>query len=121
MTKIKLCGLSRLCDIEAVNELRPEYVGFVFVNTRKRYISQEKAKELKLPSDEIVASSAYIVLKRLGYDPEVYLNNIKEMKLTDHNMIWTILENTNDIAKQILNPVGSYINGRRNSNGKIHL
>lgn len=47
MTKIKLCGLSRLCDIEAVNELRPEYVGFVFVNTSKRYISQEKAKELK--------------------------------------------------------------------------
>ena len=47
MTKIKLCGLSRLCDIEAVNELRPEYGGFVFVNTSKRYISQEKAKELK--------------------------------------------------------------------------
>lgn len=47
MTKIKLCGLSCLCDIEAVNELRPEYVGFVFVNTSKRYISQEKAKELK--------------------------------------------------------------------------
>ncbi len=47
MTKIKLCGLSRLCDIEAVNELRPEYVGFVFVNTSKRYISQQKAKELK--------------------------------------------------------------------------
>lgn len=47
MTKIKLCGLSRLCDIEAVNELRLEYVGFVFVNTSKRYISQEKAKELK--------------------------------------------------------------------------
>ena len=39
--------MSRLCDIEAVNELRPEYVGFVFVNTSKRYISQEKAKELK--------------------------------------------------------------------------
>ena len=47
MTKIKLCGLSCLCDIEAVNELRPEYIGFVFVNTSKRYISQEKAKELK--------------------------------------------------------------------------
>ena len=30
MTKIKLCGLSRLCDIEAVNALRPDYIGFVF-------------------------------------------------------------------------------------------
>ena len=31
MTKIKLCGLSRLYDIAAVNVLLPEYVGFVFV------------------------------------------------------------------------------------------
>ena len=30
MTKIKLCGITRLCDIEAVNELKPEYIGFVF-------------------------------------------------------------------------------------------
>ena len=32
MTKIKLCGLSRLCDIEAVNELRPEYVGLSLIH-----------------------------------------------------------------------------------------
>ena len=30
MTKIKLCGLSRLEDIEAANRLKPDYVGFVF-------------------------------------------------------------------------------------------
>ena len=30
MTKIKLCGLSRLADIEAVNAARPDYIGFVF-------------------------------------------------------------------------------------------
>ncbi|WP_196590757.1 hypothetical protein [Pectinatus frisingensis] len=83
-----------------------------------RKIAEEKAKKLKSPSDEIAASSAYVILKRLGYDPEIYLNNIiKKMNLTDPNMIWIILEHTNDIAKQILNPIGSYINGRRNSNG----
>ena len=47
MTKIKFCGLSRRCDIEAVNELKPEYIGFVFVKTSKRYVSFEKAEELK--------------------------------------------------------------------------
>ena len=47
MTKIKFCGVSRLSDIEAVNELRPEYIGFVFVKTSKRYISPKKAEELK--------------------------------------------------------------------------
>ena len=45
MTKIKFCGLSRRCDIEAVNELKPEYIGFVFVKTSKRYVSFEKAEE----------------------------------------------------------------------------
>ena len=32
MTHIKLCGLSRVCDIEAANILMPEYVGFVLCN-----------------------------------------------------------------------------------------
>lgn len=47
MTRIKLCGLSRICDIEAVNELKPEYVGFVLAQKSKRYVASEKAKELK--------------------------------------------------------------------------
>lgn len=47
MTKIKLCGLSRFCDIEAVNELKPEFIGFVFVKKSKRYVSPELAMQLK--------------------------------------------------------------------------
>lgn len=47
MTRIKLCGLSRMCDIEAANELKPEYVGFVFAAKSKRYVSPEKAAEQK--------------------------------------------------------------------------
>ncbi len=47
MTKIKLCGLSRPCDIEAVNELKPEYIGFVFAQKSKRCVSPKKAAELK--------------------------------------------------------------------------
>ena len=47
MTKIKLCGLSRTCDIAAANELCPEYIGFVFAPKIKRYVSPEKATELK--------------------------------------------------------------------------
>ena len=47
MTKIKLCGLSRLCDIEAANELNPEYIGFIFASISKRHVTCEKAMELK--------------------------------------------------------------------------
>ena len=47
MTKIKLCGLSRLCDIETTNKLKPEYIGFVFASKSKRYLTPEKAADLK--------------------------------------------------------------------------
>lgn len=47
MTKIKLCGLSRREDIEAANELRPDYIGFVFASGSRRRVSFETAGELK--------------------------------------------------------------------------
>ena len=47
MTRIKLCGLSRACDIEAANEIRPDYVGFVFAAGSRRCVSPGRAAELK--------------------------------------------------------------------------
>ena len=47
MTKIKFCGLTGDCDIDAANELRPEYVGFVFAPKSKRYVTPERAAELE--------------------------------------------------------------------------
>ncbi len=47
MTKMKFCGLSRVEDIEAANEIGPDYVGFVFVPGSKRYVTPEQARSLK--------------------------------------------------------------------------
>lgn len=30
MTRVKLCGMMRPEDIQAVNKIKPEYIGFVF-------------------------------------------------------------------------------------------
>jgi len=46
MTKLKICGLKRLQDIEYVNECRPDYIGFVFAQSR-RQVSPEQAKVLR--------------------------------------------------------------------------
>lgn len=43
--EIKICGIRRFEDIEIVNKHRPEYIGFIFADTR-RYVSPELAKEL---------------------------------------------------------------------------
>ena len=47
MTKIKLCGLSRRCDMEAANVLMPDYVGFVFAEGSKRRVTPAQARALK--------------------------------------------------------------------------
>ena len=61
MTKIKLCGLSRPCDILTANELKPEYIGFVFAPKSKRYIDPQKAAQLKeLLSSDIRAVGVFV-------------------------------------------------------------
>lgn len=47
MVRVKFCGLTRPCDIDAVNELMPEYVGFVFWRKSRRYISTQNALTLR--------------------------------------------------------------------------
>ena len=61
MTKIKLCGLSGIEEIEAANELKPEYIGFVFAPESRRYVKPETAAELKKQlSGEIQAAGVFV-------------------------------------------------------------
>ncbi|MDR3271716.1 MAG: phosphoribosylanthranilate isomerase [Peptococcaceae bacterium] len=46
MSKLKICGLFRECDIEWVNEAAPEYIGFVFAHS-KRQVSLPLAERLR--------------------------------------------------------------------------
>ena len=51
MTRIKLCGLTRPCDIAYANALLPEYIGFVFAQKSSRYLSPEQAAVLAAQLD----------------------------------------------------------------------
>lgn len=44
--RIKICGLSRPCDIDWANAYRPDYIGFVFAQSR-RQVRDEQAAALK--------------------------------------------------------------------------
>ncbi|NLI58266.1 MAG: phosphoribosylanthranilate isomerase [Clostridium sp.] len=46
MTKVKICGIKRKEDIEYVNKYLPDYIGFIFAQS-KRKVSIEFAMELK--------------------------------------------------------------------------
>lgn len=61
MTRIKLCGLSRPCDIAAANTLKPEYIGLVFAPKSKRHVTPEQAAALKRQlSPEIMAVGVFV-------------------------------------------------------------
>ena len=46
MTRIKICGMRTLADIDCVNQEKPDYVGYIFVPGRRRCIQPEAAGEL---------------------------------------------------------------------------
>lgn len=95
MPKIKICGLRRLKDIEIVNRYKPDYIGFVFADS-KRQVSHELASQMKdnlddniisvgvfvdAEPDEILAlfNSGIIEIAQLhGDESEDYINNLKE-------------------------------------------
>jgi len=59
--KIKICGLTRLEDIEAANALLPDYIGFVFWERSKRNVTKEQAKELKSRLDSRIKAVGVFV------------------------------------------------------------
>jgi len=61
VTKIKLCGLRTRADIEAANALRPDLVGFVLDETRRRYVPPETLRALRAAlSPEIKAVGVFV-------------------------------------------------------------
>ena len=58
--KLKFCGLTRIEDIKAANETRPDYIGFVFADSR-RHVSDLDAARLKEHLDpEIKAVGVFV-------------------------------------------------------------
>ena len=61
MTKLKFCGLKRIENIKYANELKPDFVGFVFAPKSKRFVDADTARELKnLLDTEIKAVGVFV-------------------------------------------------------------
>jgi len=75
MTKIKICGLSRERDIEAVNRCRPDYVGFVMAESRRR-VSAEMAERLKARLDPGIKAVGVFVNEDISLITDLYTAGI---------------------------------------------
>ena len=60
MIRIKICGLSRACDIEAANRCRPDYAGFVFAKSRRQVTPREAAELRRLLDPGILPVGVFV-------------------------------------------------------------
>ncbi len=79
MSKIKICGLSRECDIDFVNIAMPDYIGFVFAENRRRTISFEQAKNLKSSLNENIKSVGVFLNNDIDFIISLVKGNIIDM------------------------------------------
>ena len=61
MIKIKICGLRREQDIRYANELMPDYIGFVFLKGKMRYVTFEEAAHLRSLLDPAIPAVGVFV------------------------------------------------------------
>lgn len=101
--KIKICGLTRKEDIEYVNELQPDYIGFVFAPESRRYVTPEQAARLRsLLSRDITPVGVFVnetpeqvadllnqgiigIAQLHGREEETYISRLRQ--LTDKPLI----------------------------------
>lgn len=113
MTKIKICGLSRPCDIAYVNEAKPDYCGFIinFPKSR-RNVTPEQVRALRRdlaegiapvgvfvdrPAEEIAEllnDGTLAAVQLHGHEDEAYLAALR--KLTDGMIVQAFQVRTPD-------------------------
>lgn len=96
MTKIKICGLKNPTDIEYINNLSPDFAGFVmFFEKSHRNISVQKAHELLALLDKRIKSVAVTVsptkeqleqIYNLGFDYIQIHGKINQNLLSESNI-----------------------------------
>lgn len=74
--KIKMCGLRRIEDILYANEVKPDYIGFIFANTWRKVSIETAAKLRKILNTKIKAVGVFV-----NESMEVMIKTAKEVPL----------------------------------------
>lgn len=126
MTKIKICGLRRPRDIEAVNAARPDFAGFVVeVPGSRRSVDKKELRELAGRLEEGILSVGVFVnappelvaelleegtldLAQLhGQEDEIYMAELR--RLTEKPLIQAFSIQTGQAAEQALESRADYL------------
>jgi len=96
MAKVKICGLTSTSDIEAVNALKPDYIGFVFAKSKRQITPAHAISLRKILSPDIIAVGVFVdeamedilsltkggvidVIQLHGLEDEGYIQMLKQL------------------------------------------
>lgn len=103
MARIKICGLRRSEDIDYVNELKPDYIGFILSAGFRRSISLDDALALKQRLDKDIKAVGVFVNEN-----EEYINKAIDMGIVDIAQLHG--DESPELCKKINAPVIKYFN-----------
>ncbi|MCD8038745.1 MAG: phosphoribosylanthranilate isomerase [Lachnospiraceae bacterium] len=78
MTRVKICGLKTLEDVDKVNRYLPDYIGFVFART-KRFVTDEQALAMKRALDDRIQAVGVFVDEPLEHVADLCAKGIIDM------------------------------------------
>lgn len=132
MIQIKICGITNKKEIEYLNILKPEYIGFVFTKS-KRQVTGEEAKELCCNLDKRIKTVGVFkdnsineildifqlvpldIIQLHGKEDDEFISSLKK-NINDSTKIWKALsiKDFDNIKRYISNNFGKN-NENRNS------
>jgi phosphoribosylanthranilate isomerase len=74
--KVKICGLTRAEDIAAVNDARPDYIGFVFAEASRRRVDRRQAAALSALLAPGIEVAGVFVNQDISYIADLYKEGI---------------------------------------------
>ena len=123
--KIKFCGLYQDAHIAYANEIKPDYVGFVFWNKSRRYVTADKARELRNQLDsgiqvvgvfvdedidriiDLYQSGIIDVAQLHGAEDDIYIKRLQEIGIPVIKAY--VVSNNSDIIVQAQNSIADYV------------
>jgi len=120
--KVKICGLTRPQDILAVNEARPDYIGFVFAKSRRQITPSAAAalrkdlnpavKAVGVFVDEVIQNIIDVgdtidIIQLHGTETDDYINRLKA--LTSKPIIKAVTCSNNERFSKCYSSTADYI------------
>lgn len=79
MTKIKICGIRRMEDIAVINDLKPDFIGFILSKPFRRYINPEMAEQLHKQLKENITTVGVFVNEPIDYVADLLNRQVIDM------------------------------------------